>query len=100
VIEPVRDDALLITSELVSNAVKHSGCGPADEVEVVAELTPGGVLIAVTDPGRSGGTPARMAAGSTWGGGLGLRIVEHLARRWGAERRDGLRVWAELPLET
>lgn len=100
VIEPVRDDALLITSELVSNAVRHSGCSPADEVEVVAELTPGGVLIAVTNPGRCGNTPARMAAGSTWGGGLGLRIVEHLARRWGAERRDGLRVWAEIALET
>lgn len=97
-IEPVRDDALLITSELVSNAVRHSGGGPADEVEVVAELTSEGVVIAVTDPGRSGSTPARLAAGSAWGGGLGLRIVEDLARRWGAERRDGLRVWAEIAL--
>lgn len=98
-IEPVRDDALLITTELVSNAVRHSGCSPADEVEFVAELTSKGVLIAVTDPGRSGSVPAPRPANPARGGGLGLRIVEALARRWGAERRNGLRVWAEIALD-
>jgi serine/threonine-protein kinase RsbW len=96
VIEPIRDDALLITSELVSNAVRHSGCDPEEELEVVAELTSEAVLIAVTDAGRSERTPARRAA--TRDGGFGLGIVEALARRWGAERRDGLRVWAEIAL--
>lgn len=99
VLEPVRDDALLITTELVSNAIRHSGCSSADEVEVVAELTSEGVLIAVTDPGRSGSVPARRPADTVHGGGLGLRIVEALARRWGAERRNGLRVWAEIALD-
>jgi anti-sigma regulatory factor (Ser/Thr protein kinase) len=99
VLEPVRDDALLITSELVSNAVRHSGCSPDDEVEVVAELTSEGVLITVTDPGLSGSVPARRAADTARVGGLGLRIVDALARRWGAERQDGLRVWAEIALD-
>jgi anti-sigma regulatory factor (Ser/Thr protein kinase) len=99
VLEPVRDDALLITTELVSNAIRHSGCSSADEVEVVAELTSEGVLIAVTDPGRSGSVPACRPADTVRGGGLGLRIVETLAQRWGAERRNGLRVWAEIALD-
>ncbi|HEY8626614.1 MAG TPA: ATP-binding protein [Solirubrobacteraceae bacterium] len=98
-IEPVRDDALLVASELVSNAVRHSGCAPADEVEVEVELTPEGVLIAVTDPGRSGSAPAPRPEGAVRGGGLGLRIVEAVARRWGAERREGMRVWAEIALD-
>lgn len=98
-IEPVRDDALLIASELVTNAVLHSGCDPTDQLEVVAELTPRGVLIAVTDVGRSDSTPTGRAAYAS-AGGLGLRVVEALARRWGTERRGGVRVWAELALES
>jgi anti-sigma regulatory factor (Ser/Thr protein kinase) len=96
VIGSVRDDTLLITSELVSNAVRHSGCDPEEELEVVAELTSEAVLIAVTDVGRSETTPERRAAMRD--GGFGLGIVEALSRRWGAERRDGLRVWAEIAL--
>jgi anti-sigma regulatory factor (Ser/Thr protein kinase) len=98
VIEPIRDDALLVTSELVSNAVRHSGCDPEEELEVVAELTSEAVLIAVTDVGRSEKTPTRREAMRD--GGFGLGIVEAVARRWGAERRDGLRVWAEIALPT
>lgn len=96
VIEPIRDDALLVTSELVSNAVRHSGCEPEEELEVVAELTSEAVLIAVTDVGRSEKTPTLRDAMRD--GGFGLGIVEAVACRWGAERRDGLRVWAEIAL--
>ncbi|MDQ6805259.1 MAG: hypothetical protein M3065_09910 [Actinomycetota bacterium] len=32
--------------------------------------------------------------------GLGLRVVEHLAARWGRERADGHNVWAALAVAT
>ncbi len=99
VIKPVRTDALLIASELVTNAVLHSGCDPSDEVEVVAETLPGGLRLEVTDPGRSGCAPT-LKPPTEEAGGVGLRIVAELARRWGVERRGGTRVWAELPLST
>jgi anti-sigma regulatory factor (Ser/Thr protein kinase) len=96
-IEPVRDDALLVASELVTNAVVHSGCEPSEEVEVVAELVPQGLRIAVTDVGRSGGTPVPKP-NYPGPGGVGLRVVEALVRRWGTQREAGTRVWVELEL--
>lgn len=95
VIGPVRDDALLVASELVTNAVLHSGCDPSEEVEFVAELLPGTLRIAVTDPGRSGRAPAPQP-NYTGRGGFGLRAVAAIARRWGTERQTGRLVWAEL----
>ena len=95
-IQPVRDDAVLVTSELVSNAVLHAGCDPNDQIELVAELMPQAVRISVVDVARSGRAP-RVDDSREFGlGGLGLRLVEKLARRWGTERNHFLRVWAEL----
>lgn len=97
-IEPVRDDALLIVSELASNAVMHSGCLPEEEFEVRAQLVPAGLRIAVTDHGRSGTTPVRRQTNNPGPGGMGLRVVELLSRRWGSERNSHVVVWAELAL--
>jgi anti-sigma regulatory factor (Ser/Thr protein kinase) len=99
VIEPVRDAALLIVSELATNAVIHSGSEPEEEFELRAELVPVGLRIEVTDPGRSNTTPVRRE-GDTPGpeGGMGLRVVEALARRWGSKRDHQFVVWAELAL--
>lgn len=96
-IKPVRNDALLIASELVTNAVLHSGCQPGEEVEVVAQALPGALRIAVTDPGRSDREP-KLKPSFAGPGGNGLRVVDALARRWGTERREGRCVWAELLL--
>jgi anti-sigma regulatory factor (Ser/Thr protein kinase) len=97
-IKPVRDDALLVTSELVSNAVLHAGCDPTDHIEVVAEIVPRAVRITVVDVGRSGRAPRVGYATHLDSGGMGLRLVEKLARKWGIDRNDVLRVWAELAL--
>jgi anti-sigma regulatory factor (Ser/Thr protein kinase) len=93
---PFRDDALLVVSELATNAVLHSGSDPDQEIEVVAELLPDGLRIEVTDGGRSQSTPAPRAADHSGPGGMGLRVVQAVARGWGAERCHGTRVWAEL----
>lgn len=92
-----RDDVLLVASELVTNAVVHSGGSPADTIEVRAVLTGGSVSISVQDPGRSGVSP-RLRGEDALAGGWGLQIVRQLAHRWGFERDRGHRVWAELQL--
>ncbi|MEA2159527.1 MAG: hypothetical protein QOD66_1907 [Solirubrobacteraceae bacterium] len=97
-IDAVRDDALLIVSELATNAVVHSGSEPDDEFELRADLVPSGLRIAVIDPGRSNQTPARRKGDPGHPGGMGLWVVETLARRWGTERHRRLEVWAELAL--
>ena len=98
VIDPVREDALLIVSELATNAVIHSGSRPEDKFEIRADLVPAGLRIAVTDQGRSNTSPVRREGNHPGPGGMGLRVVEALARRWGSERDHHLEVWAELAL--
>jgi anti-sigma regulatory factor (Ser/Thr protein kinase) len=98
-IDPVRDDAVLVASELVSNAVLHAGCDASDEIELLAELRPAVLRLTITDRGRSGKLPKVRGAEYRGPGGRGLRVVQALARRWGSERRKGTVVWAELPLD-
>ncbi|HEY5196388.1 MAG TPA: ATP-binding protein [Solirubrobacteraceae bacterium] len=94
----VGDDAALVVSELVTNAVQHSGCDPEQTIRLDALLSAGCVRIAVHDPGRSGQTPRVRDEVPAQAGGRGLRLVEQLARRWGSDHRDGRLVWAELAL--
>ena len=91
------DDAMLVASELVTNAVRHSLCAE-DEFVTVRVSRNGRFRIAVVDPGASGQS-AVIADRPVELGGLGLKVVEQLAAAWGTERRsDGYRVWAELEL--
>jgi anti-sigma regulatory factor (Ser/Thr protein kinase) len=93
--DPVRDDVLLVVSELVSNSVRHAG-GVADDVIHVRVQTQNGRLhLAVEDAGRNGDF-ARRPASPQLHSGFGLNIVDKLALRWGVNRRGGTRVWAEL----
>ncbi|MEO8969129.1 MAG: ATP-binding protein [Solirubrobacteraceae bacterium] len=87
-------DAILVASELVTNAVRHSGCSEYDAIEVNVRLGAESVLIIVNDPGSSG--RAADVRESAFSGGWGLQIVEQLTQRWGAERVGGYRVWAEM----
>lgn len=88
-------DAMLVASELVSNAVVHSGADEQELLDVRVTLAADRLLISVRDPGRSGRIAEPRPAGDMFGG-LGLRLVEQLSQRWGTERQDGQRVWAEL----
>jgi anti-sigma regulatory factor (Ser/Thr protein kinase) len=90
-------DGMLIASELVTNAVTHSGCDDGHQIEVRATRTHDRLTISVKDPGKSGHS-ARLPAAGSESGGWGLYVVDQLARRWGSERTDGYRVWAELEL--
>lgn len=91
-------DAMLVVSELVTNAVRHSLCSEADELAISVERLDDSLRVSVRDPGVSG-RMARIAEEPRWFGGVGLRIVQQLTARWGSRRHaDGYEVWAELPL--
>ena len=104
------DDAALILSELVSNALRHAGplCTPEDpdgcvgvswRVEIDRGAAGGGwVELAVRDGGSS--TMPRVARPSISGlGGRGLGIVQTLSGRWGTEMdATTTTVWAVLDL--
>ena len=93
----VLGDAMLVASELVTNAVRHSLC-TEDEFLTVSVTRDGWVRISVFDPGRSG-QDAEVASLPMELGGMGLKVVMELASRWGTERRaDGYKVWADLEL--
>jgi hypothetical protein len=87
---------MLIATEIVSNAVSHSGGRPEDVVEVDFEVEAERASLSVSDPGASGRAVVRPTA--TTDGGFGLRVVDLLATRWGEERDPGgrHRVWAEV----
>lgn len=93
------DDGLLVASELVTNAVLHSGCGGEHKLHVEVRRRDGKLVISVHDPGLSGDNAEPAARKPSDPTGRGLKIVEQLALRWGAERPDGYRVWAELPAD-
>jgi anti-sigma regulatory factor (Ser/Thr protein kinase) len=92
------DDALLVLSELVTNAVLYSGCAEFDLIEVLVNKEGERLLISVRDPGASGQDAEVRLRPDPASGGLGLRVVQQISHRWGAERNEGYRVWAELPL--
>ncbi len=94
----IMGDVMLVASELVTNAVVHSGCGDEHMLHVSATVDADRVRITVRDPGLSAGWADPLQISEFSDAGIGLLIVDHLVDRWGAERDDGYRVWAELAL--
>jgi anti-sigma regulatory factor (Ser/Thr protein kinase) len=86
---------VLLVSEVVSNAVLHSG-GPAGaSITLTASVMPEAVRIAVTDAG-GGFTPKQRDPASVHDG-YGLFLVDKAASRWGVESAGQTSVWFELP---
>ena len=86
------EDATLLVSELVTNAVKY---GPEDEaIELTIAADDQHVRFTVHDRGR-GPLPEMRDADDPTPGGHGLRLVDALADRWGTAR-GSTRVWFEL----
>jgi anti-sigma regulatory factor (Ser/Thr protein kinase) len=87
------DRLVLVTSELVSNAVLHARSVFTVRI-VIDDLT---VRVAVHDASSSPPIGGDVVAGSV--SGRGLAIVAALASRWGVDLAPdgtGKRVWAEL----
>jgi anti-sigma regulatory factor (Ser/Thr protein kinase) len=92
---PLCQNLVLLVSELVSNAVKHSA-GPSDApIELVAAVTSETIRVAVTDAGE-GFVPRTRDPGRTHDG-YGLYLLEKVSSAWGVQRDGPTTVWFELP---
>jgi anti-sigma regulatory factor (Ser/Thr protein kinase) len=97
------DDAALVMSELVGNAIRHGVPLPVGGIRVVWEVH--GVVLRLEV--HDGGTGPQRQASAAWPGrgstdaehGRGLGIVAMLTDVWGTSfDGDCAIVWAELPL--
>jgi anti-sigma regulatory factor (Ser/Thr protein kinase) len=87
------DDAVVLTSELVTNAVVHA----ETRVRLRVEPTAHGVRIRVHDQAAQRDIELREPPSIDSPSGRGLLIVSRVADRWGVEAtRTGKEVWFEL----
>jgi anti-sigma regulatory factor (Ser/Thr protein kinase) len=87
--KPRRFDALLVASELVTNAVSH-GSRPGDEISVSFELDGCRLSIVVRDQARARTGPVSLTPDEQRPAGRGLGIVDRLAD-WSERMSDGRR---------
>ncbi|TWE19056.1 anti-sigma regulatory factor (Ser/Thr protein kinase) [Kitasatospora atroaurantiaca] len=103
---PIAETLVLVVSELVTNAVVHTGCpavlrlsmpvaaAGSDEASAVLSL----VRVEVADASRTAPAPRHAGGDST--NGRGLELVELLCDRWGwYPDGSGKRVWCEIGAE-
>jgi anti-sigma regulatory factor (Ser/Thr protein kinase) len=85
------DDAVLVVSEMVTNAIRHGG----GQVRLRLCWSAGYLRVEVRD--ASPLLPRLLPTNPAADRGRGLRIVARLASRWGSTRvRDGKIVWVDL----
>jgi anti-sigma regulatory factor (Ser/Thr protein kinase) len=86
----------LLTSEIVSNAVRHASGAIGLQVEMVNDHE---LSVRARDEAPEAPVERRLNPGGA--GGHGLHIVETLSRRWGVERFDEYKVvWFEAPVSS
>ena len=90
-------DAVLVISELVSNAILHAYPLPGERLKVAWVVDDGWLEVAVSD-GGSATMPQAGHPTTSSVSGRGLAIVAHISQTWGVRTDDvGLTVWAILP---
>jgi anti-sigma regulatory factor (Ser/Thr protein kinase) len=88
------DDAALLTSELVGNAVEHVGT----PVTLTAQSCAGQLSVWVTDGDAVRPVRGEAAPDVLGEGGRGLLVVDTIAAEWGTTPRgNGKSVWFRLP---
>jgi anti-sigma regulatory factor (Ser/Thr protein kinase) len=94
------DDAAVIVSELVTNALMHgggaAGGAASEDVELILWRRPAQVVCAVTDPGTA--APVLVRPDPFGEAGRGLHVVQALSATWGWSRLGDSRkaVWAAM----
>ena len=88
-----RDDADLLVTELVTNAVRH---GEGERLRLLLETSPdGGLYCEVVDDGHGFAPQSRAPERRPESGGWGLFLVDSLSRAWGVHE-GSTHVWFEM----
>ena len=88
--DAVVEDALVVVSELTTNALIHAGSAAT----IVASFDYGRLRVEVHDEDRE---PPQLRDQPDGSGGRGLRVVAALADGWGwVPTSSGKQVWAEM----
>ncbi|MCP3768742.1 MULTISPECIES: ATP-binding protein [unclassified Streptomyces] len=94
--EPLAETLILLVSELVTNAVVHTGC-PAVLRLSLPGAAAGEATVRLEVADRSDRAPVPRCADGDATGGRGLALVDGLADRWGWSTDEaGKRIWCEL----
>lgn len=100
------DRLLLVVSELVTNAVQHSGShepasrnGVGAYFELAVRLLMDHIRVEVLDTNR--GLPVHLTAHEYAESGRGMEIIQYCTRRWGADRlcTGGKVVWCDVDMD-
>jgi anti-sigma regulatory factor (Ser/Thr protein kinase) len=91
----ILEDATLLVSELVTNAVRHTPRAGVPEVELRLKVDPQRVRVFVSDPGAGFVAEPRLPTAPE-SSGWGLYLVDRIADRWGIITRDRSEVWFEI----
>ncbi|MEV6161235.1 ATP-binding protein [Streptomyces sp. NPDC052052] len=93
--EPLAETLILLISELVTNAVVHTGCPAVLRMLFGAAEAAGTVRVEVADVSCRPPQPRHAKGEDT--GGRGLELVDGLADRWGWQPEGaGKRIWCEV----
>jgi anti-sigma regulatory factor (Ser/Thr protein kinase) len=88
-------DVELLTSELVSNAVRHATMDEADTIGLTIAIGPQTIRVAVIDGGAGFDATKLDPVPGPDEGGWGLFLVEQMSDRWGIDK-DPHGVWFEI----
>jgi anti-sigma regulatory factor (Ser/Thr protein kinase) len=94
----VLEDATLLVSELVTNAVRHAPQAGFPQVELRLKVEPERVRVVVSDPGGGFDAAPRLPTASE-SSGWGLYLVDRIADRWGVITKERNEVWFEIDVD-
>ena len=95
------DSLLLMTSEVVSNALRHGRPQPSQEIVLRVERGPHNVRVEVLNDGPVFVPEPPFQPNDERDGGYGLYLVDRLSNAWGVEPEgDRTKVWFEVDDDT
>jgi peptidoglycan hydrolase-like protein with peptidoglycan-binding domain/anti-sigma regulatory factor (Ser/Thr protein kinase) len=90
-----RRDLMLLTTEVVNNAVRHAARDAESDIRVEVLVSRTRVRLEVRDRGPGFDVPQLPEPGDEQSGGWGLYLVDAMADRWGVEH-EPTTVWLEV----
>lgn len=95
--EPLAETLILLVSELVTNAVVHTGCPAVLRLSLPGAEAAEEAIVRLEVADRSDRAPVPRCVDGESTGGRGLALVDGLADRWGwSAEGAGKRIWCEL----